>query len=272
MRPFLFTIPIFFLLAACGSGSPPEDSGRLSGPGLYIALGDSLSTGVGASDPDATGFVPRVHRGLGEGWELINLGRSGDTSDDLLSRGLLDAAIALIQQRNGDDDPDNDAKLVTLEIGGQAILDLFDRLVMSVICPSVEELLAKPQCVDSLIETLDRFELNLAIALDRLEEADSDVRIAVMTVYNPISGGIGFLGGQAIAQLVEMALEGLPDTPFPQGLNDTIRSETERRGFILVDWYELFERKTNGYISLDFVHPDDTGYRAMADAILEAVR
>lgn len=272
MRSFLFTIPIFFLLAACGSGSPAEDSGRLSGPGLYIALGDSLSEGVGASDPDATGFVPRVHRGLGEGWQLINLGRSGDTSDDLLSRGFLDAATALIQQRNGDDDPNNDAKLVTLEIGGQALLDLFDRLILSGICPSVEESLAKPECVEPLRETLDRFGANLAVALGRLKEADRDVHIVVMTLYNPISGGIGFPGTQAIAQLAEMALEGLPDTPFPQGLNDTIRSETERRGFILVDWYELFEGKAGEYIAFDFIHPNDAGHEVMAEAILKAVR
>jgi lysophospholipase L1-like esterase len=273
MRPLVFVSALLALiLAACASGSQPEDPERLTGPGLYIALGDSLSEGVGASDREATGFVPLVHKGLGERWQLINFGRSGDTSDDLLSRGFLDATIALIQYRNGDDDPDNDAKLVTLGFGGNDLLAMFDALVLSGTCPSVEESLAKPECVDSLRETLDRFGPNLAIALDRLVEAGPDVHIVVMTLYNPISGFSGLLGVEDMAQVVEMALEGLPDTPFPEGLNDIIRGEVEERGLILVDWHPLFEGKANEYIAGDFIHPNDTGYEVMAAAILETVR
>lgn len=273
MRPLIFVgAPLALILVACASGSQPEDPERMSGQGLYIALGDSLSEGLGASDGEATGFVPLVHKGLGERWQLINFGRIGDTSDDLLSRGFLDATIALIQYRNGDDDPDNDAKLVTLGIGGNDILAMFDTLILSGVCPSVEETLAKPECVDSLRETLDRYGSNLAIALDRLTEAGPGVHIVVMTLYNPISGSAWLSGAQDMAQVVEMALEGLPDTPFPEGLNDITRGEVEERGFILVDWHSLFEGKANEYISRDFIHPNDAGYEAMAAAILETVR
>ena len=273
MRPLVFVSALLALvLAACASGSQPEDPGRLTGPGLYIALGDSLSEGVGATDRDATGFVPLVHKGLGERWQLINFGRSGDTSNDLLNRGFLDATVALIQYRNGDDDSDNDAKLVTLGIGGNDLLAMVNELVLSGICPSVEESLAKPECVDSLRETLDRFGPNLAIALDRLIEAGPGVHIVVMTVYNPISGFSGFPGVRDMAQVVEMALEGLPNTPFPEGLNDIIRGEVEERGLILVDWHPLFEGKANEYIARDFIHPNDIGYEVMAAAILDTVR
>ena len=273
MRLLVFvSAPLALILAACASGSQPEDPERLTGPGLYIALGDSLSAGVGASDREATGFVPLVHKGLGERWQLINFGWSGDTSDDLLKRGFLDATIALIQYRNGDDDPDNDAKLVTLGIGGNDLLAMFNELVLSGTCPSVEEALAKPECVESLRETLDRFGTNLAIALDRLTEAGPDVRIVVMTLYNPMSESSWFPEAQDMAQVVEMALEGLPDTPFPEGLNDITRSEVEERGFILVDWHPLFESRGNEYIARDFIHPNDDGYEVMAAAILETVR
>jgi lysophospholipase L1-like esterase len=112
----------------------------------------------------------------------------------------------------------------------------------------------------------------LSLALGHLEEANSEVRIVVVTLYNPISGGIGFASAEAIEQLVEMSLEGLPGTPFPEGLNDIIRRETEKRGFILVDLHPLFEGKADEYIFVDFVHANDAGYEVMAEAILEAVR
>ena len=65
------------LAAACGGGGPR---------GLYIALGDSLSEGSGASDPAATAFVPLVHQDLDEPYELLNLGHAGDTSAQLDSK------------------------------------------------------------------------------------------------------------------------------------------------------------------------------------------
>src|SRR3972149_10638181 len=86
--------------------------------GLYIALGDSLAEGSGASDPAATAFVPLVQRGLGSGFELLNLGHSGDTSRELVDHGHLDEALAEIQRRNGDDEEANDVRLVPLENGG----------------------------------------------------------------------------------------------------------------------------------------------------------
>ena len=174
--------------------------------------------------------------------------------------------------RNGDDDPDNDAKLVTLEVGGNNLLNLFYDLVLSGTCPGLEEFLAEPECVDTLRQTLERFQPNLSLALDRLQEADSDVRIVVMTLYNPLSGGIGVVAADAVEQLAEISLEGLPDTPFPEGLNDIIRSETEKRGFTLVDLYPLFDGKASEYIDNDFVHPNDAGHEVAAEAVLEAVR
>jgi len=186
--------------------------------------------------------------------------------------GYVDAAAALVGYRNGDDDPDNDAKLVTLEIGGNDLLNLFDDLVLSGTCPGLKEFLAEPECVDTLRQTLERFQPTLSLALDRLQEVDSEVPIVVMTLYNPLSGGIGLAAVDAIEQLAEMSLEGLPDTPFPEGLNDIIRRETEERNLILVDLYPLFESKANEYIAHDFIHPNDGGHEVVAEAVLEAVR
>ena len=146
-------------------------------------------------------------------------------------------------------------------------LGLFFSLVLPGVCPSVEESLAKERCVDALRETLDEFRPNVAAALDRLREADPDLKIVVMTLYNPFSGGL-----EPIDVIVELALEGEPDGPFPEGLNDIIRAVAEERGLTLVDWHPLFEGKAGEYIAGDLIHPNDDGYRVMADAVLEAVR
>jgi lysophospholipase L1-like esterase len=264
MRRFLLAVTLLFILAACGSSSPSD-------PGLYIALGDSLSEGVGASDPSAA-FVPLVYEGLGEGLDLMNLGHSGDTSSDLLDHGHLEQAAAEVGERNSDDEPHNDVMLVTLEIGGNDLLRLAPSLILTGTCTSAERALERPQCLDALWETLDEFDQNLGTALDRLREADADLTIVVMTLYNPVPRSFGPIGTRGINQLAVMALEGLPDTPFPEGLNDVIRRETEKRGFILVDLYPLFEWDGDQYVDSDFLHPSDAGHAAIAGAVLEAVR
>lgn len=258
MRLYVFVLPVFLILTACGSDGP-------SGPGLYVALGDSLSEGVGASQTSAA-FVPLVHEGLGGDSELLNLGHSGDTSSDLLEHAHLDQAIAEVERRNNDGGPDNDVKLVTLEIGANDLLDLTTSPLLALICLVLEEALANSMCVNALEDTLDRFTANLTTALDRLQDAHPDLTIVVMTMYNPFSAGI-----EAVDELAELALEGQANTPFPEGLNDIIRREADDRGLVLVDWYPLFEGRADVYIADDLVHPNDAGYRAMAEAVLEAL-
>lgn len=233
---------------------------------LYIALGDSLSEGVGATDPGSKAFVPFVHQGLGDGVGLINLGESGDTSAQLLSHGHVDAAVAEIEKRKKDGDPNNDVTLVTLEIGGNDLLNLYFQLVLPGTCPNITEALKKPQCVDALRQALDTFRPNLKAALDDLQAADPDLRIVLMTLYNPFSGGL-----QAFDPVGQLALEGTPDTPFTEGLNDTIRAQAGESGVILVDVYPLFVGKAGEYVSQDLIHPNDKGYRVMADAVLAAI-
>jgi lysophospholipase L1-like esterase len=234
---------------------------------LYIALGDSLSAGVGASDFMNTAFVPLVHKGLAPGTQLWNLGHSGDTSADLLDHGHVAAAAFEIACRNRDAGPENDVTLVTLVIGGNDLLRLYYDYVLPGTCPNVQEGLQKPECVNALRHTLALFGPNLAMAVDGLQEAGPDVRIVLMTIYNPFSGG----GLQVFEELGELSMEGLADTAFPEGINSLIRAEAEESGIVLVDLYPLFKGKGGEYIADDFIHPNDAGYRAMADAVLEAI-
>ena len=269
--------------ASSGSASPAASATATRSPGgssapdsllpspnpnapLYIALGDSLSAGVGATDRTSTAFVPLVQKGLPAGTGLLNLGQSGDTSANLLDHGHVARAVSEIQARNHDNNPDNDVKLVTVEIGGNDLLGLFFTLVVPGKCPNVTEGLQRPECVNALRDVFEKYTPNLKSTLDQLQAADPNVKIALLTLYNPFSGGAA--GFDALAQL---ALEGMPDTPFPDGLNDLIRAQAQSSNVTLVDSYPLFAGKAHQYIAVDLIHPNDAGYRVIADAVLQAI-
>jgi|FLYL01.1.fsa_nt_gi lysophospholipase L1-like esterase len=245
-------------LHECGDPALPQE-------GTYIALGDSLSVGVGATDPSRA-FVPRVHACLGDGFELINLGHSGDTSEQLLSHGHLAAAVAEVQARNGDQDPDNDVRLITIEIGGNDLLGLFFSLVLPGTCPTVEVSLTRQQCVEALRSVLDALSANLEEAFSTLREAAPGVPIVTFTLYNPLTGL-----APGPAALADLALEGIPDTAFPSAANDVIREGAMAAGIYVADVYPLFQKAELDYISGDYIHPNNTGYGVIAGAVLAAI-
>jgi lysophospholipase L1-like esterase len=220
---------------------------------------------VGASSQE-TAFVALVHRHLGSGTELINLGHSGDTSADLLDHGHIDEAVSEITTRAGDDDKTNDLRLITLEIGGNDLLRIYASLVRTGICPDKETTLEKPECTDALTTALEGFGPNFDEALLRLREADADVPIVVMTLYNPFDF-LGDLGG-----LGELSINGEAGTPFEEGINDIILGlATAHEGVAVADVYSAFKGQTAELLSSDFIHPNDAGYRVMADAFIAQI-
>jgi lysophospholipase L1-like esterase len=232
---------------------------------LYLALGDSLSAGNGASDRSRTSFVALITQALGDGYEVLNLGVPGHTSDDLINKQL-SRAVSEIQARQTDGIPGNETAAITLEIGGNDLLNLYTSLVLPGTCPSVPESLQRPQCVDGLRNALDHYRPNLEQILDALKAADPNVPIFLETLYNPFSGGASNLD-----QIGALALEGQAGTVFPDGLNDIIRQVGQEKGVTVVDWYPIFVGKSSQYISQDLIHPNNTGYQLMAQAILDAM-
>jgi len=245
----------------------PSKEGRISGP-LYIALGDSLSAGVGASGFDPKkGFVGLVHDALPPDFALLNLGVAGYDSSELIQKGELERATGEIKDRNNDSNADNDVRALTIEIGGNDLLDIFFNYVLPGQCPSVEEGLKKPECVALLRRALDLYEPNLNKILTTLQQAGPNVDIFLITLYNPFSGG-----SPTLDELGELSLEGRADTPFPEGLLDIIRRQAEAHHVHLVEVYPLFEGKAHEYIAADTIHPNDTGHRVMADAVIAEMR
>ena len=290
---FVFGICLALFLVACGDGenggvstataTPPPTTTATPSPTsavagspeaaaapIYIALGDSLAVGDGASDPSSTAYVPQFHQYLRQalgipGLALMNLGHGGDTSADLIEHGHLAEAVSEIRARDFDESADNDVQVVTLDIGGNDLLDLFLTLVISGTCPDLETSLAKAECVNGLQDALDGLRENFDQALDELEQADPDLPIFTADLYNPFSGS-----GLAFDEVAEWALEGREGSPVEEGLNDIIRSVAGEHGVPVADWYGAFEGKSAELIAPDRIHANDAGYTAMTDALVVA--
>ena len=80
MRYLLATL--VFVAAACAS---PAQSPR---PLTYVAIGASDAVGVGASNPETQGWVPRFGAQLGSNVRMVNLGVSGSTLSQALQEQL----------------------------------------------------------------------------------------------------------------------------------------------------------------------------------------
>jgi lysophospholipase L1-like esterase len=247
-----------------------QDSGADTGAPVYIALGDSLAAGDGASDPSSTAYVPLFYEYLQGALDipdlaLVNLGHGGDTSADLIEHGHLAKAVDEIRARNFDESPDNDVEVVTLDIGGNDLLGLFFALVIPGTCPDVETFLAEEKCLDAFQEGLDGLRDNFDQALSELVEADPELPVLTADLYNPFSGS-----GLPLDELAESALEGRGDSPVEEGLNDVIRSIAGEHGVPVADWYGAFEGKSAELVAPDHIHANDAGYRAMTDALIAA--
>jgi len=247
------------LLPACGGA---EDDGEIDS--TYIALGDSISVGRGASDP-SQGFVMQLGRRLGGTVEIINLAKSGDTTKELLDGDRLQQAIGEVQRRAADEIDGNDVNLITLTIGGNDLLDLFFPLVAGGRCTSVQDAINREECRNPLEKSILDYDSNLGAILTTLKGAPG-VRIVLLTVYNSFSGV-----NQVVDRIVEMALEGLANTPFSSGLNDIIRDKAKTAGVILADVYPDFQGRADELIAEDNIHPNDAGHEVIADVVLAAL-
>lgn len=102
-RRLMLALAGMTLLSACGKRTPQAQA--LPAGSTVLALGDSLTSGVGAT-PDAA--YPTVLQAL-TGWQVVNGGVSGDTAAQALARlpGLLQ---------------DHQPRLVIVSIGGNDFL------------------------------------------------------------------------------------------------------------------------------------------------------
>ena len=109
-------------MSAVPTSAAPKHPGRAER--IYLALGDSLAFGTGASSPQH-GYVGI----LGSFFQMpphgnvdatINLSIPGETAGSFISNGQLAQALAVINS------PANDVPVLTLDIGGNDLLGLLE--------------------------------------------------------------------------------------------------------------------------------------------------
>jgi lysophospholipase L1-like esterase len=244
-------------------------SAEAPGLGKYLALGDSAAVGVGATDPARLGYVGRVgnlsgrsHRGADY---FENLAVGGETSGSFLT-GQLGAAIAAIN------DPATDIELVTLDIGGNDLLDLL-------YSPACQPDPTVPACQAAVASALNGFAGNFPTIMGGLMaalEADpGDETVLVMTCYNPFSGT-----GSAFEGPVDGALLGSDGGLSPAGadpapgLNDLIAWIAGAFGATVIDVKPQFDGKALVFthIGEGDIHPNNAGYATIASAFIREVR
>lgn len=251
----------------------------------YLALGDSLAFGVGASDPATTGYVPQVHGYLRGAVDpgaaspppldsvpdafsrkflrLTNLGvggpgapAGGETSGSMIAGGQLDAAVAELTTRNGNAMPVDDVRVVTLDIGGN------DMFAVVPVCSGGPT----PDCATAIGSALATFSANFDFILGELRSAAGpNTTIVVMTYYNPlVNPGCPL---NSLASLGDVILEGDASLGLPVGLNDQIRSIAASHDASVAETFGVLGPAD---VQPDCRHANNGGYGAIADEFIAA--
>jgi lysophospholipase L1-like esterase len=240
-------------------------------PSIYLALGDSLAWGDGASVPTRTAYVPRLdgyfHGNAGT-TDLLNLAVRGENTSSFIA-GQLNAALASIA------DPATDTGVVTLSIGGNDLGDLLSVPPCSADPGSAACQLAVYTAMVGVATKVPVIvgSLQAALAADPGEE-----KLFVITYWNAFGGT-----GSPFEVPIDFALLGSDLTidcaanqvdATKVGLNDLLACIGMALGAVVVDLYPAFGDNALIYTHIaegDF-HPNDDGYAVIAQAHRQADR
>ncbi len=221
----------------------------------YLALGDSIAYGVGASDPAQGGYVGLVYGRLREsdryresGLDLMNLSVPGAVSADLLlPGGQLEAALDEIEARDGG------VEIITIDIGGNDLLTLARRDSPCLSETDTED------CRREVRDVLGGLQANLAEVLAGLREAAPDAAIVVMDLYNPYSGT-----GDPRESIAELGVGQL------NGVIGAAAADADLR-VKLASVFQLFRGRGLAWIAPDGIHPNDNGHAVIAEVVLSTI-
>lgn len=243
---------------------------------VQLSLGDSWAFGFGAAVPSEGGYVPKLHSALQAGFdcspsdnpkpeqgcnqlELVNLAVGGATTPTLIANQL-PTAVALLEERNANDNPRDNVEVVTVSIGGNDVTNPIIGACLGGLTAS---------CVATISSEFAAYTSDLDAALSALRDAAGpDARIVINTYDNGIAQCV--LGGlPGAVQLANIVLEGLP--PFvPLGLHDIMRDVGADYG---VEVAEVFgDLSPQDWVGgNDCLHPDDSGYDKVAAAFADVL-
>jgi lysophospholipase L1-like esterase len=239
------------------SAEAPERSG--ASDGVYLAIGDSITFGIGVARPQEEGYVARVAEALAADAAPVRVGETrvfavpGETATGFLERRL-DDVIRAIGEYGGR------VELVTIGLGANELL----RARRDPSCEADPDGLACRAVIDAAtaaaIDAVDRI---VGAVQAELALAGSEARVLLLAYYNPdpdTRADAAIVGPDGIVGC----------TTEEPGLDDRIACVADERGTALVDLHAAFrgrELELTRFGSGD-VHPNASGYAVIADAIL----
>jgi len=210
--------------------APPED-------GVYriLALGDSLAKGTG--DNSGEGFAGKVKRALDDLLDarvvLVNYGVNGYRAEQLLrDLELRDGTIAQVRE----------AELILVSIGANDVFVLDNPTQADIDAGRAHTLKG------AALERVRKI-------MERLHELNPRAKTVYIGLYNPFSD---------IEDVAEDAAQ------FVHEWNYSVqRMLAPYPNMALVPTYDLFQERVADWLAPDHYHPNEEGYRRIADRILQ---
>jgi lysophospholipase L1-like esterase len=247
---------------------------------VYLAMGDSLAYGWGNTAVEKHPYVPRFYDYLKDGSHsdvdtLANYAVGGETSTSFRAQGgQLEQGLTYIL------DPATDVSVVTLDIGGNDLLEL-----MQGPCADPNN----PACVPAAMAAIGVFAGNYGYSLGAIANtfaADpGEEQFIVMTYYNPWSGvgppyeGVVELLLRGADQAVDCTHFGDPAYQAYFGMNDVITCMPGAIGLgsavTVADVYPYFVGKGMDLTYVAYnnnIHPNNAGYTQIANVFREVYR
>ena len=222
----------------------------------YVAIGDSLTKGVGDSTNQG-GFVPLLAQSLtnetGLEFKAINYGVSGNTSGQILSR---------MQEKKEIGKDLKQAHLLTITVGGndlrKAILEDTSNLDL-----------------DRFEKASKTYEKNLKQIIELARKDNPDLPVYVVGIYNPLY--LNFPDLTELQTLVDQwnqrteetlsAYQGVYFVP----INDLLYKGIDGKSGVTESELGKETVTNDALYDEDSFHPNNTGYEIMKEAVLEKI-
>ena len=217
----------------------PEEFKTIRSKLYYLALGDSLTRGVG-DEERKSGYTERLVEKIEASSDITevildNRGKRGRKSDQLLE---------LLKKGHYDTEIQN-AELITLTIGGNDI--------MKVVKKDLFELKR-----DMFDEELSDFKKRYDQILREIRMENPDVPIIMIGLYNPFS-----VITDEITEFESIIAD----------WNETIENTSLKyENACFVDIQDLFDQNANLVYHSDFFHPNGYGYTIMTERIVSMMK
>lgn len=194
---------------------------------LYLALGDSLTTGygVGMHNSFASLYYDRL-QAASPGLEYVNLGVNGLTSQELADMIAKRKYRKLVEG----------AQIITITIGSNDLIDA-GRTILTGRVVNIPALMGHLQ-------------QNLLMCTSLLRSLNPNAVVKIATLYNPLL----YADRQFFAntqQMISLA-------------NQALSSCSQIHHIILVPVHRAFQGKEEALLAEDYLHPNHQGHRVMA--------